>query len=77
MLCIPGRSKFVFHGSRESLMPNVIFAIHANKLLRKCCKGYLAYVVDNQNEELKIDNILIVRDFVDVFPEDLYRLIGR
>ena len=30
--------------------------------------------MDNQNEELKIDNILIVRDFVDVFPKDLPRL---
>lgn len=52
-------------------MSNVISAIHANKLLRKGCKGYLAYVVDNEKEGIKIDDIPIVRDFVDVFPEDL------
>ena len=71
MFCIPGRTEFVFHGSRESLVPNVISAIHANKLLRKGCKGYLLYVVNNQKEWIKIDDIPIVKDFVDVFPEDL------
>ena len=71
VFCVPGRPEFVFHGSRESLVPNVISAIHANKLLRKGCKGYLAYVVNNQKEGIKIDDIPIVRDFVDVFPEDL------
>ena len=71
MFCIPGRTEFVFHGSRESPVPNVISAIHANKLLRKGCKGYLLYVVNNQKEGIKIDDIPIVKDFVDVFPEDL------
>ena len=79
VFCILSRPKFVFHGSRESLVPNVISVIHANKLLRKYCKGYHVYVVDNQKEELKIDDIPIVRDFVDVFPKDLsgYHLMGR
>ena len=71
VFCIPSQLEFVFHGSKESLMPNVISSIHANQLLRKGCKGYLAYVVDNQKERIKIDDIPIVRDFVDVFPEDL------
>ena len=75
MFCVPGRPEFVFHGSRESLVPNVISAIHANKLLRKGCKGYLAYVVNNQKEGIKIDDIPIVRDFVDVFPKDLPGLL--
>ena len=71
VFCIPGRPEFVFHGSRESLVPNVISAIHANKLLRKGCKVYLAYVVNNQKEGIKIDDIPIVGDFVDVFPKDI------
>ena len=31
-------------------------------------------MVDNQKERIKIDDIPIVRDFVDVFPEDLLGL---
>lgn len=38
---------------------------HISNMLR-----YLAYILDDQNEGLKIGDIYIVRDFSDVFPED-------
>ena len=40
-------------------------------LLWKGCYGYLAHVVDTRKEVLKLDDILVVREFPDVFPEDL------
>ena len=40
-------------------------------MMKKGCKGYLATVRDTQQGELKLEDIPIVREFLDVFPEDL------
>ncbi|KAF5471883.1 hypothetical protein F2P56_008647, partial [Juglans regia] len=42
-----------------------------DKLLRDGCQGYLAFVVDEPKEELKLEEIPIVREYPEVFPEDL------
>ena len=49
----------------------VISALRAKRLLRKGCQGYLANVVDTRKEVLKLDDILVVREFSDVFPKYL------
>nr|CAN81227.1 hypothetical protein VITISV_038888 [Vitis vinifera] len=36
----------------------------------KCCQGFLAYVVNEEND-LKLEDILIVTNYLDVFPEHL------
>ena len=51
----------------------MISALRASSLLRKGCQGFLAYVVNEEND-LKLEDIPIVRDYLDVFPEDLPRL---
>ena len=48
----------------------MISALRASSLLRKGCQGFLAYVVSEGND-LKLEDIHIVRDYPDVFPEDL------
>ena len=45
----------------------------AQSLLKKGSQGYLAYDVGN-NKDVKLDDIPIVRDYPDVFPEELLRL---
>ena len=55
-------------------MPCVILCIQENRLLRKGCQGFLASVVDLQSGELEIGDITIVREFSDVFPDDLLEL---
>ena len=42
-------------------------------LLKKGYQGYLAYVVGNYMD-VKLDVIPIVRDYPDVFPEELPKL---
>ncbi|VVA23916.1 PREDICTED: retrotransposon, partial [Prunus dulcis] len=37
----------------------------------KGCSGYLAHIVDSRTQELKLEDIPVVRDFPDVFPDDL------
>ena len=48
----------------------MISALRASSLLRKGCEGFLAYVVSNESD-LKLEDIPIVRDFLDVFPDEL------
>ncbi|XP_070018135.1 uncharacterized protein [Nicotiana sylvestris] len=43
----------------------------AQRLLKKGCLGLLAIVNDTRKETVSIENVPIVREFSDVFPEDL------
>ncbi|BBN68138.1 hypothetical protein Prudu_296S000100 [Prunus dulcis] len=67
----PGRPEVTFYGERRILPSCLISAMTAKKLLRKGCSGYLAHVVDTRKQELKLEDIPVVRDFPDVFPDDL------
>lgn len=53
----------------------VISAIKAWKSLRKGNEGYLACVVENKKDELRIEDIPVVKQFPDVFPKDLPGLL--
>jgi hypothetical protein len=66
-----GELEFRFKGSRLPFLPHMISSLRANRLLKKGCQGFLASVVDLQKKELEIKDIPIVREFPDVFPEDL------
>ncbi|XP_074342655.1 uncharacterized protein LOC141680287 [Apium graveolens] len=45
--------------------------ILAKRLLRQGCEGYLAHVIDRSKETPNIENIPIVSEFPDVFPDEL------
>ena len=49
----------------------MIYAISARWLLQKCYKGYLAHVVDARSNEVRLEDVPVVREFLDVFPDDL------
>ena len=66
-----GEHEFHFKGSRMHALPRVISALRSKHLLRKGCQGYLVHVVDTRKEVLKLDDIPVVREFPNVFPEDL------
>ena len=40
-------------------------------LLQNGCKGYLAHVVDARSDEVRLEDVPVVREFLDVFPDDL------
>ena len=42
-------------------------------MLRKGCQDFLAYVVSNENE-VSLEDIPVVRDFPNIFPDDLLNL---
>ena len=45
--------------------------MQAKRLLRQGCEAYLAHVVDTKKETPTLDEIPIVREFPDIFPEEL------
>ena len=52
-------------------MSNVISAMQARRLLRKGCEAFLALVLDSKRGQIELENILVVKDFLDVFPQEL------
>ena len=67
----PGLPVVVFYGERRRAPSSLISAISARCLLQKGCKGYLAHVVDTRSSEVRLEDVTVVRDFLDVFPDDL------
>ena len=67
---IPGQLEFNFERKHIDIPLCMISALRASSLLRKGCQGFLAYVVSNESD-LKFEDIPVVRDFPDVFPDEL------
>ena len=60
-----------FKGDCVSASTYLISAATARRMLRKGCEAYLAYVVDTEKSQLKIEDIPVVNEFIDVFPDEL------
>ncbi|XP_022868589.1 uncharacterized protein LOC111388143 [Olea europaea var. sylvestris] len=68
----PGEEEFRFFGAKFKSLPRLISAIQTKKMLRKnSCQGFLVNNIDSQHTEMTVNDINIVRDFANVFPEDL------
>ncbi|KAL6313607.1 hypothetical protein AAG906_006976 [Vitis piasezkii] len=63
-----------YHAPVDCFGKRVTFSIPGQldfySLIRKGCQGFLAYVVNEEND-VKLEDILIVRNYLDVFPEHL------
>ena len=66
----PGFAEVVFRGMRKVVPRSLISVLKAEKLLRKGCT-FFAHVVVVQREELKPEDVPVVKEFLDVFPDDL------
>ncbi|KAI3712629.1 hypothetical protein L1987_71189 [Smallanthus sonchifolius] len=58
-------------GERVGAVMGIISFMNAQKCLRKGHTAILALVAEQPSEEKKIENIPVVREFLEVFPEDL------
>ena len=67
----PGLPVVVFYGDQRRASSGLISAISTRCLLQKGCKGYLAHVFDTRSSEVRLEDVPIMRDFLDVFPDDL------
>ena len=58
-----------FKGNQNVISNCVILFKTASKLIRKGCATYLAYLIDSKKARVKLNNLLIMREFQDMFPE--------
>ncbi|GKB15771.1 putative reverse transcriptase domain-containing protein [Tanacetum coccineum] len=80
IVCVPFRNEIlIFHGDRsnnghESWL-NIISCTKTQKYLLKGCQVFLAHITtkkaEDKSEEKQLEDVPIVRDFPEVFPEDL------
>ncbi|KAL4014052.1 hypothetical protein IC575_026242 [Cucumis melo] len=66
----PGFAEVVFRGMRK-VSRSLISVLKAVKLLRKGCTTFLAHIVVVQRENLKPQDVPMVKEFLEVFPDDL------
>ena len=67
----PRKLEVKLRGLRRELSSYMISAMTTQKMLCKGCQGYLAYVVETGKEGIILDEIPVVREFLDVFPDDI------
>ncbi|KAL0540096.1 hypothetical protein IC582_024325 [Cucumis melo] len=70
----PSGPKFKFRGAGMVCVPKVISAMKASKLLSQGTWGILASVVDIREREVSLSSEPVVREYPDVFPDELLRL---
>ncbi|KAL8098172.1 hypothetical protein AgCh_031079 [Apium graveolens] len=68
-LKMENREKVIFKGQRQERL--FLTIVQAKKLLRKGCESFLDYVIYSERESLSMEDIPIVNEFPDVFPDEL------
>ncbi|KAI3701001.1 hypothetical protein L2E82_45642 [Cichorium intybus] len=68
---IPDGNKVYVYGDKRNHVPSLISAVKSRKCLLKGCCSFLAYVMTNEKEKKSIHDIKVVRDYPEVFPDDL------
>ncbi|XP_035845172.1 uncharacterized protein LOC118491469 [Helianthus annuus] len=68
---LPSGESLSVQGHRSGAMVGIISAMKAQKCLQKGYPAILALVTDTQPEERKIEDLPVVLEFSDVFPEEL------
>ena len=68
---VPGQEKVVFCGNRQVVPNCLISAVNAFRMIQEGCPAYLAYVADSTKPETKINDIPVVCEYSDVFPDEL------
>ncbi|KAL2223980.1 UNVERIFIED_CONTAM: Transposon Tf2-12 polyprotein [Sesamum indicum] len=71
MIECSGESKVILVGDRQVVPICVISAMEARRLMLEGCEAYLAHVVDTEKVNPTLEEIPVVRDFPEVFPDDL------
>ena len=67
----PNEDEVTFIDERSNHFSNVISAATARTMVRKGCEAYLAYVIETEKARPSASDIPIIRDFPNVFPEEL------
>ena len=65
------QTEVIVQGIVSSVMSNVISTMQARRFMRKGCETFLAVILDSKRSQVDVEKIPVVREFPDVFPEEL------
>ncbi|GJV19683.1 putative reverse transcriptase domain-containing protein [Tanacetum coccineum] len=69
---IPLKGKtLVIEGDRNNSRLKIVSCIKAQKYIEKGCELFLAQVTEQESKEKRLEDVPVIRDFPEVFPEDL------
>ena len=71
VLRCPDQSEVIIQGIRSSVLSNVISAMQERRFIRKGYEAFLALILDSKRGQVELEKIPVVREFSDVFPEEL------
>jgi hypothetical protein len=71
---MPKGRRMIFEGERIPKPTTLISVVTAQKLLGKGCMGYLVYILNFNDRGPRLKDISMVKEFLDVFPEERPRL---
>ena len=64
-------SEVIVQGIRSESISKVISTMEARHFLGNGYEAFLALILDSKREQMNIENIPVIREFPDVFPEEL------
>ncbi|XP_071902629.1 uncharacterized protein [Coffea arabica] len=72
--CIPGEVTLRLDVKGRLASSAMISGIRARKMLFKGAQGFLAFLINAPSDQVKLEDVPVVREFPDVFPEELRTL---
>ncbi|GKC25608.1 putative reverse transcriptase domain-containing protein, partial [Tanacetum coccineum] len=64
----------VIEGDRNNSRLKIVSCIQAQKYIEKGCELFLAQVTEQESKEKRLEDVPVIQDFPEVFPEELPRL---
>nr|GEW21295.1 putative reverse transcriptase domain-containing protein [Tanacetum cinerariifolium] len=64
----------LFKGDSYASRLNMISCIKVRKYIKRGCHLFLAHVTENEKSEKRLEDVSVIRDFPEVFPDDLMGL---
>ncbi|KAA3487093.1 hypothetical protein EPI10_030946 [Gossypium australe] len=71
VLKTPKDNEVLVIGERRNYLSNIVSALKAERMVRKGCEAFLAFISALEAKELAVKDVRTVKEFSDVFPEEL------
>ncbi|GJY06130.1 hypothetical protein Tco_0373184 [Tanacetum coccineum] len=65
----------VIDGDKNNSRLMIVSCIKAQKYIEKGCELFLAQVTKQESKEKRLEDVTVIRDFLEVFPDELPRLL--
>ncbi|GJS41077.1 hypothetical protein Tco_0566120 [Tanacetum coccineum] len=66
-----GNKTLIVEGDKGPSRLKVIYCIKARKYIERGCQMFMAHVTEMKSKEKRLEDVPVIRDFPEVFPDDL------